>query len=501
MRISTQVFYQRSTETMFTRQAELSQQTVRLSSGKRVLYASDDASAMATIQRLKQNISMGEQYLKNADMAESASQLEETALTQVTNILQRVRELTVSAGNGTYSDSDREAIAIELESLCEELMGVANTQDSSSQYIFAGFEVDTEPFQEDEFGNIQYYGDNGTSSYKVGSGVSVQANDSGSSVFMDIAEGNGTFVSEVNENNTGSGVLSSASIIDSNEAKAFLDQDYTIAISDSVPAGEMEYSVYGLKESSVTGDATVKISKIDLTDTDIANVNPTDIYPATNSEVSIEFIATANPDEFEITINGQSSLPTIYDASNTTTQEITIDGISVEIDGVPDDADQYSLIKYISPTTYTEDQSIEFNGIKTQLKGEVNEYDSFALTQSGTKDIFSTIQDTVDALRITGDDASSAQRETRLEMSLNQIDNAMSNLSEIVTLVGVRMNTIDNQQESNQDFNLTNETTLSSLEDLDMAAAISEYQLQTTLLEVSQETFTQLQALTLFKLI
>ena len=89
----------------------------------------------------------------------------------------------------------------------------------------------------------------------------------------------------------------------------------------------------------------------------------------------------------------------------------------------------------------------------------------------------------------------------RLDMARHQIDNAMSNISGIITSVGARMRTIDNQSESIQDFNLTNQKTLSNLEDLDMAEAISEFQLQTSLLEISQKTFVQMQSLSLFKLI
>lgn len=502
MRISSQVFYQRNTETMFSQQAKLSQQNLHLASSKRVIHGSDDAVAISTIQRLKQDLSMGDQFIKNGEMAETANSLEDTSLSQSTNILQRVRELMVQSGNGTYNESAREALAKELENLRGELMGVANTKDGNSQYIFAGFEVDTQPFQKNEFGVIEYHGDNGNRSYKVGTGVLVQGNDSGASVFMDIPEGNGVFVAEANINNAGSGVLSAASVIDSKVAKAFLDQDYTVSISDSVPSGQDEYSVYGLKELAVTGDANVKISQIDLTDPNISNVNPSATYPAVGSDVNVQFFATANPNEFEIQINGQSSLPAIYNAADTTVQEITIDGISIEVDGIPDASDQYTLTKHISPTTYSEGQSIEFNGIKTQLKGDVAEFDSFTLSQSGSKDIFSTIQDSIDALRIPGDgDVPSSQREMRLDMARQQIDNTMENISGIVTSVGARRSTIDNQNESTQDFNLTNQKTLSNLEDLDMAAALSEFKLDTSLLEISQQTFIQMQSLSLFKLL
>ena len=65
MRISTQVFYNRTNENMMNQQAKLSQQNVHLSTGKRVIHGADDAVAISTIKRIKQDISSGEQYIEN----------------------------------------------------------------------------------------------------------------------------------------------------------------------------------------------------------------------------------------------------------------------------------------------------------------------------------------------------------------------------------------------------------------------------------------------------
>ena len=64
MRISTQTFYQRSTNAILDRQAKTSQLNVHLSAAKRVIQASDDPVAAASIQRLKQSVSVNTQYLK-----------------------------------------------------------------------------------------------------------------------------------------------------------------------------------------------------------------------------------------------------------------------------------------------------------------------------------------------------------------------------------------------------------------------------------------------------
>jgi len=501
MRISSQIYFQRGVDSVLGKQVTLSDQNQHLSSTKRVLTGADDPVAIATIERLKQEVSVGEQYLKNSDAAEATNTVEDAALSQVTNVLQRVRELVVTTGNDIYTEENKEIIASELEGLLEELVGVANTADGNSQYIFSGFQIDTKPFQTNEFGEIDYHGDGGARDYQVGSGVTVQGYDPGSAVFMNISEGNGVFVAQGNGHNTGAGVIAEGSIINEDKARGFVDQDYTVAISQASDLDDAKYSVYGLDDTAVTGNANVTITKVDLNDSSIGSVLPNTTYPDTASEVSVEFVGTSNPDIFEVRVNGVAS-STVYDSSNTMAQEISVNGLTLEVDGIPNGADQYSLTKYVEPTIYEDGQSIEFNGIKTEIKGEVEDLDSFTLRQSGEKDIFATIQDTIEALRVPGTDGIAKARHTMsINNALLEVDNAISNISNIHTSVGTRLNTIDSQRETTLDFNLTNQSTLSNLEDLDMAAAISEFQLQTNMLEVSQQTFMQLQGLSLFKMI
>ena len=103
MRVSTQTFFQRNTSSILNSQARTSNLNVHLTEGKRVLHGADDPVAAASIQRLKQTISVNEQYVKNIEVADAANAQEESTLGQMVNILQRVRELLVSAGDGIYS--------------------------------------------------------------------------------------------------------------------------------------------------------------------------------------------------------------------------------------------------------------------------------------------------------------------------------------------------------------------------------------------------------------
>jgi flagellar hook-associated protein 3 FlgL len=502
VRISTQTFYQRSTTSILDAQARTSELNVKLSAGKRVLNAADDPVAAASIQRLKQSVSVNTQYLKNIEVADAANSQEESTLAQVVNLLQRTRELLVSTGNGVYSLDNFETVATELEQLKKELIGLANTKDGNSEYIFSGYEVDTKPFQVNAFGSVQYQGDRGQREVQVGAGVEAAINDNGFDLFMNLKDGNSSFVSTVGSTNTGSGVIEQGVVFDPKLSANFSGEEYSISFSKPGVALPEQYSVYSIEPTTVTGTAKVKLAGVDLNDINIANVDPAGVYPNAGSSVNIQFLATATPGEFEVQINGQSSLPIIYDANVATTQTISIDGMSIDVEGVPVAADTYQVNKYIAPTNYTEDQTIEFNGVRTQIKGQPLDKDFFTLSPSGNKDIFATMQGAIDTLRIPGTtDVEEAVRLTQMNMAQIELDNALNNIVNSRSKIGARMNTLSNQKEIGQDFTLVAQTTMSRLEDLDMAKAISDLKIDQTSLEVAQQTFVQLQRLNLFDLL
>jgi len=502
VRISTQTFFQRNTTSILDSQARTSQLNVHLTEGKRVLHGSDDPVAAASIQRLKQTISVNEQYVKNIEVADAANAQEESTLGQMVNILQRVRELLVSAGDGIYSLENLDTVAQELEELKEELVSLGNTRDGNSEYIFAGYDVDSQPFQVNAFGTVEFFGDKGVRQLQVGSGVDAAINDSGFDLMMNLSSGNGSYNSTIGANNTGSGVVEQGVIFDPAIASPFQGEEYSIHMTDPGGGQPTQYSVYSIEAASVAGNATVKLAGVDLNDPAIANVNPAVVYPTAGSSVNVAFIATATPGEFEVQINGQTSLPAIYDANTATPQQISIDGMSIEVEGIPVAADSYQVNKYTAPTQYYQGQSIEVNGVRTKLKGEPLDQDVFTLSPSSNTDIFSTIQRAIDALRIPGEtDTQEALRLTQLNMAQLELDSGLDNIVNTRSRVGARMQTLVNQTSISEEFKLVSQTAMSRLEDLDMAQAISDLQIEQTSLEVAQQTFAQLQRLNLFDLI
>jgi len=99
MRISTNQFFQQGVAAMIDQQAALSYTQNQMSSGIKNLLPSDDPSAVVRVRDLDESIDTITQYQRNADAAEARLSQEETALSDITNLLQRIRELNVQGNN------------------------------------------------------------------------------------------------------------------------------------------------------------------------------------------------------------------------------------------------------------------------------------------------------------------------------------------------------------------------------------------------------------------
>jgi len=197
MRISTPFMFAQGVDVMLKKQVELTQTELQLASGKRILRPSDDPSGAVQILDLKEAQSKLEQYQRNANAAEAKLSQEETALTGVQNLLQRVRELAVAGNNDTYNQENRTAIAKEIREHIDNFLQLANTRDANGEYIFAGYQTDTPPMAHDGVGNFTYNGDTGQRVVKIGDSREVAMNDPGT-IFMDFAA-NASGVTNVGE--------------------------------------------------------------------------------------------------------------------------------------------------------------------------------------------------------------------------------------------------------------------------------------------------------------
>lgn len=116
----------------------------RLSSGKRINNAGDDAAGASIVNRMTAQISGMQMAIRNAGDAISMSQVAEGALVEVSDILQRMRELGVQAANGTYSGADRVALNQEINQLKNELLRISETTSFNTTKLLNGSFQDTQ---------------------------------------------------------------------------------------------------------------------------------------------------------------------------------------------------------------------------------------------------------------------------------------------------------------------------------------------------------------------
>jgi flagellar hook-associated protein 3 FlgL len=116
----------------------------QLSSGKRISQPSDDPYGMSVVLRTQGELGNLDAYNTQVTDGTAWAQAGQTALTNITNIVQRVRELTVQAANGTYTQSDLTSDAAEVDQLTSAVGQEANTQ-YNGQYIFSGT-ANTQPY-------------------------------------------------------------------------------------------------------------------------------------------------------------------------------------------------------------------------------------------------------------------------------------------------------------------------------------------------------------------
>ena len=111
---------------MSKQEREMQTAMERLSSGLRINNAADDAAGSAIASKLTAQVRSLEQAIRNGNDAISLTQTAEGALGEVENILQRMRELAVQAGNSTLNQSDRSQIQAEMDQLAAEINSIAS---------------------------------------------------------------------------------------------------------------------------------------------------------------------------------------------------------------------------------------------------------------------------------------------------------------------------------------------------------------------------------------
>ena len=216
--------------------------------------------------------------------------------------------------------------------------------------------------------------------------------------------------------------------------------------------------------------------------------------PAGNGRFAIN--QTANPNNGTLTADtGSVSDPAHFVAGNyTITANMPANTISV--------VDSSNNPVSGSPFAYQTGQAISFNGMSVTLSGSPADGQSFSLKTGKNDSLFTTVQKMVDNLNApmvtTGDTAAIQTQNTQV---MTQLKTALSHFNNASTDVGGRINQLTTTSAQNDSLNVINQQVISQLRDSDIISVSSQYQLQLTTLKAAQQSFVQIQGLSVFNYI
>jgi flagellar hook-associated protein 3 FlgL len=239
IRISTNATFNAGTTQLNTLQSQIAKTQMQLSTNKRNLTAADDPIAAARALEVTQSQSMNTQFSTNRSNANASLSLVDKTLSDVTGQIQDIQSLIVTAGNGGYTLSDRQALATELEGRLTDMISMANTADGTGGYLFSGYKSTTQPFSQTPTG-AAYQGDQGQRTLQVGSSRKMATSETGSAIFEAIPTGNGKFTTAAAAANTGAGIISPGSVVDST---AYTGHDYAIKFAVTGTPAVTSYTV------------------------------------------------------------------------------------------------------------------------------------------------------------------------------------------------------------------------------------------------------------------
>jgi flagellar hook-associated protein 3 FlgL len=140
--------YDNALRNISQRQTALSNLQENLTSGKRVVRASDDPTSAAQAERALTRLSRIATDQRALESQSNSIAMAESTLGDVTSALQSFRELVVSAGNGTFTQKDRQTVAVQLQGLRDQIFTLSNQKDTNGQPLFGALGSAPKPFVE-----------------------------------------------------------------------------------------------------------------------------------------------------------------------------------------------------------------------------------------------------------------------------------------------------------------------------------------------------------------
>lgn len=528
MRISSLQIFDIANRSMSDLNGSITKTQEQISSGKRVITPADDPVASTKILQLNEELANVKQYATNISSARNSLSLSETSLNGVTDLIHRIQELAISAGNtATLSKNEYAAFASEVDSRLQELMNLVNTKNANGDHIFAGYKSKTQPFTGDALSGFRYNGDEGQQHIKVANNTFIPATDSGKDAFMDIessANTINTYVSPSNESDPPI-KISVGRVVDQKVYDDFYPEDIVITFNPDgniVPQGKnftatekstgrvlLDSQPYVPGQEVTVSGVAVKISGNPVSG--VAAVPATQLFGSQSVAGAFDF--SASPQSVQIRVGGITQTlvldaninntvdlaATLNSAANGNANRLAALGIRVDAQGFHMDKGINFSISNGSAAIDTVMGLPSATGTQS-IDGELTKPGDRAFVDSSNRqDILTTLARFSETLKAY--DGSTQSRNAVTDVvaaTLGNLTFAQTSVLNVVSTIGARMNTLDSTDSQHLDTQVVGQKVLSDLSNLDYAEAATRLSQQSMVLEATQQTFIRVSQLTLF---
>jgi flagellar hook-associated protein 3 FlgL len=246
MQISTNEFLLGSLGDLLTQQSNLSQLNQEIATGETMLDATSDPAGAGQAIGLASGINRLTYDAGNAQAATDSIQNELGALQEVATVLDQLQQVALQGASGTNSPTENQQIASTAQSALQQLVQLANSQDSAGNYIFAGSTSNAPAFTTLADGQVVFSGDGASNSLEVGPSITVPTTVSGENIFMNIPAGTNGVAVTAAASNTGSASAAVQGVTDADQlsSEKLSGTQYEIAFAAGT-GGALTYTVTG----------------------------------------------------------------------------------------------------------------------------------------------------------------------------------------------------------------------------------------------------------------
>ncbi len=296
MKISNSFLFDQAIKNIQISQSDVAKSRERIASGKSLVRPSDDTSKLRSIEILKSQQRKIESFDQTINFLTDRYKLEESVLGSASDILIRLKELAIQASNDTLSITDRDIIGVEVESLRDELIAIANTRDVEGNFIFAGSKTENQPYVLDQdTGSVSYEGDNRRLFAAVSETRNIQSNTDGSEIFRGVDRQKRTFGLEGIDRAGTFNFRVGKSVIEIEIESPLTEEGIARSVESALARSEISSEVDvelvdGIPNLLVTltGLESLALDGIEVTQGD-ASSNPLDVTETSSERVGIAF--------------------------------------------------------------------------------------------------------------------------------------------------------------------------------------------------------------------